>query len=200
MSSSKRVDAVARALCRAYMASELGKPETELPPHLGTEPAWREWMDEAIAAILAYESVEPSPAAVANAKAALSALPADLLAERRALERALEPFAAMARHHNSRAKPKDDDEVLCSYKSVGSDAALTVGDCRRALDALTAARATKHADVLKSVHGEGDCHICGKPKASAGSNYCSYPHGRVPEKAVDPEHPEGFWTWKEPAK
>ena len=42
---------------------------------------------------------------------------------------------------------------------------------------------------LLRVHGAGDCHICGKPKAS------SYPHGRLPAKFVDQNHPEGMWTW-----
>lgn len=52
-------------------------------------------------------------------------------------------------------------------------------------------------DLLK-IHGHGKCHICRMPKAGRGSDFCSYPHGMVPEKAVDPEHPEGFWTWKQP--
>jgi len=52
--------------------------------------------------------------------------------------------------------------------------------------------------TLKEVHGDGLCHICSKPKAGPGLSVCSYPHGMLPEKAVDPEHPDGFWTWKEP--
>lgn len=49
---------------------------------------------------------------------------------------------------------------------------------------------------LLRVHGAGDCHICGKPKASGGSPICSYPHGRLPAKLVDQNHPEGMWTWR----
>lgn len=54
-------------------------------------------------------------------------------------------------------------------------------------------------DELLAIHGAGDCHICGKPKAGAGSIYCSYPHGMVPDKAVDADHPEGFWSAAPPA-
>ena len=52
--------------------------------------------------------------------------------------------------------------------------------------------------ALTAYHGDGDCHICGKPKVGEGSSICSYPHGRVPDKPVDPAHPDGFWTWKIP--
>lgn len=53
---------------------------------------------------------------------------------------------------------------------------------------------------LEKIHGKEDCHICGKPKAGQGSIVCSYPHGMVPDQAVDQEHPEGFWTWKSPER
>jgi len=53
------------------------------------------------------------------------------------------------------------------------------------------------AAELVKVHGTGICHICGQLKARKGRNFCSYPHGMVPDKVVDPEHPEGFWTWKQ---
>ena len=52
---------------------------------------------------------------------------------------------------------------------------------------------------LLDIHGDGDCHICGKPKIGEGSSICSYPHGMVPDKPVDPAHPDGFWTWKRPS-
>jgi hypothetical protein len=52
--------------------------------------------------------------------------------------------------------------------------------------------------TLQEIHGDGNCHICGKPKAGEGENICSYPHGMMSDKAVDAEHPEGFWTWKMP--
>ena len=51
------------------------------------------------------------------------------------------------------------------------------------------------SDLLK-IHGDGNCHICGQPKISEGADICSYPHGMIPVKAVDPEHPEGFWAWE----
>lgn len=52
--------------------------------------------------------------------------------------------------------------------------------------------------TLIEIHGPDNCHICGKPKVGAGGIFCSYPHGMIPERAVDPKHPEGFWTWKLP--
>ena len=55
------------------------------------------------------------------------------------------------------------------------------------------------AELVKEIHGDGACHICGKPKAGLGLLICSYPHGMVPERAIDPLHPEGFWTWREPS-
>lgn len=54
---------------------------------------------------------------------------------------------------------------------------------------------TDRAKLIEEVHGAGNCHICGKPKIAAGSSTCSYPHGMMPIKAVDHEHPDGFWTW-----
>lgn len=48
--------------------------------------------------------------------------------------------------------------------------------------------------TLQEVHGDGNCHICGKPMAGKGSEYCSYPHGRVPNQPVG----GGMWTWKLP--
>lgn len=57
---------------------------------------------------------------------------------------------------------------------------------------------TNRIDLLK-IHGHARCHICGEPKAGPGKDICSYPHGMMPERAADPEHPtEGFWTWKKP--
>lgn len=52
------------------------------------------------------------------------------------------------------------------------------------------------ADALRLIHGNDLCHICGRPQAGEGSSICSYPHARVPVKAVDAEQPEGFWSWE----
>jgi hypothetical protein len=52
--------------------------------------------------------------------------------------------------------------------------------------------------ALRLIHGTELCHICGLPKAEEGRSICSYPHAMVPVKAVDLDHPEGFWTWSEP--
>ena len=54
-------------------------------------------------------------------------------------------------------------------------------------------------DELLKVHGDDLCHICGQPKIGPGLDICSYPHGMLPYMPVDPEHPEGFWAWKEVA-
>ncbi len=54
------------------------------------------------------------------------------------------------------------------------------------------------AAQLRKVHGRGKCHICGKPKAGEGSPTCSYPHGRLPGRPIDPAKPEGFWSWDRP--
>lgn len=53
---------------------------------------------------------------------------------------------------------------------------------------------TKRDDLIK-IHGDGICHICGKPKIAKGLSICSYPHAMVPIKAVDEKHPDGCWTW-----
>jgi len=53
--------------------------------------------------------------------------------------------------------------------------------------------------TLKEIHSDGPCHICGMPKAGRGKSTCSYPHGMIPVVAIDPDHPEGFWSW-EPAR
>jgi hypothetical protein len=45
---------------------------------------------------------------------------------------------------------------------------------------------------------DGNCHICGKPNAGPGEPICSYPHGMVPIKPVDPRYPDGFWEWGDP--
>lgn len=50
--------------------------------------------------------------------------------------------------------------------------------------------------ALRLIHGTEICHICGLPKAEEGRSICSYPHAMVPVKAVDQNHPEGFWTWE----
>ncbi len=49
---------------------------------------------------------------------------------------------------------------------------------------------------LLEVHGSGKCHICGKPKVEEGLSICSYPHGMLPIKPVDENHPNGFWSWE----
>lgn len=51
---------------------------------------------------------------------------------------------------------------------------------------------------LRDVHSDGNCHICGKPKAAAGASICSYPHGMLPTGPVDPRAPRGFWAWQCP--
>ncbi len=51
---------------------------------------------------------------------------------------------------------------------------------------------------LLEIHGDGNCHICNQPKIGPGGGYCSYPHGRIPVKAIDDKHPEGFWAWEYP--
>ena len=51
---------------------------------------------------------------------------------------------------------------------------------------------------LLRIHGDGNCHICGEPKTGPTSGPCSYPHGRMPVKVVDPKRPNGFWTWGYP--
>lgn len=51
---------------------------------------------------------------------------------------------------------------------------------------------------LEEIHGTGNCHICGKPKAGEGDSVCSYPHGMVPAAPVDPSQPNGFWAWEQP--
>lgn len=50
--------------------------------------------------------------------------------------------------------------------------------------------------TLTLIHGNANCHICEKPKAAKGGMFCNYPHAMVPVKAVDAEHPRGFWTWE----
>lgn len=49
--------------------------------------------------------------------------------------------------------------------------------------------------ALRLIHGTDLCSICGLPKAGEGRGFCSYPHARVPVKAIDADHPNGFWTW-----
>jgi hypothetical protein len=51
---------------------------------------------------------------------------------------------------------------------------------------------------LLKIHGDGICHICGKPKAGKGRSICSYPHGRLPVAPVNPAQPKGFWSWETP--
>lgn len=48
------------------------------------------------------------------------------------------------------------------------------------------------AFILKEIHGDGLCHICGRPKAESGSEICSYPHAMYP---VTDDGPGGFWAW-----
>lgn len=50
-------------------------------------------------------------------------------------------------------------------------------------------------DRLREIHGDGICHICGKPKAAAGSEFCSYPHALVPVEQVA----SGMSAWAEPS-
>jgi hypothetical protein len=42
------------------------------------------------------------------------------------------------------------------------------------------------------------CHICKRPKSGPGGPFCSYPHGMIPVKPVDPKNPKGFWEWELP--
>lgn len=51
--------------------------------------------------------------------------------------------------------------------------------------------------TVDEVHGEGNCSICGKPKKEkhSANGFCSYPHGMIPTKPIDSDHPEGFWSW-----
>lgn len=53
------------------------------------------------------------------------------------------------------------------------------------------------ADRLAEVHGTEDCYICGHPRRLPHPklSICSYPHGMLPIEAIDPVHPEGFWSW-----
>lgn len=53
---------------------------------------------------------------------------------------------------------------------------------------------TERAELIR-IHGEGLCHICGKPKIEEGSDICSYPHAMLPLAPSDPNNPDGFWTW-----
>ena len=49
---------------------------------------------------------------------------------------------------------------------------------------------TEREELLK-IHGDRDCHICGRPKIAKGANTCSYPHAMVPVEQVS----EGMWAW-----
>lgn len=49
--------------------------------------------------------------------------------------------------------------------------------------------------ALKEIHGDKNCHICGKPKAGDGDVFCSYPHGLVPDKRVGDTD---VWSWTAP--
>jgi hypothetical protein len=51
------------------------------------------------------------------------------------------------------------------------------------------------SEALLQVHGDGVCHICGKPKAGEGLSICSYPHGRLPVQDLG----GGMAAWKRPA-
>ncbi len=55
-------------------------------------------------------------------------------------------------------------------------------------------------DKLTEIHGDGNCHICGRPKREvhAPNSVCSYPHGMVPVKPIKDGKPEGFWAWDYP--
>ena len=48
------------------------------------------------------------------------------------------------------------------------------------------------ARALRGIHGDGNCHICGKPKVAKGSPVCSYPHAMLPDKEISP----GMWSWR----
>lgn len=50
--------------------------------------------------------------------------------------------------------------------------------------------------MLLKVHGSGNCHICGEPRAAKGSQWCSYPHAMLPDKEVAP----GMWSWRGPGE
>ena len=45
---------------------------------------------------------------------------------------------------------------------------------------------------LRGIHGDGNCHICGKPKVAEGSINCSYPHAMLPDQEISP----GMWSWR----
>lgn len=68
------------------------------------------------------------------------------------------------------------------------------------IDVASPCRNVTIEEKLLEVHGEGDCHICGKPRAGKGSDICSYPHGMLPPAPIDKNHPEGFWGWERPSR
>ena len=49
--------------------------------------------------------------------------------------------------------------------------------------------------TLREVRGDELCHICGKPRAERGGEWCSYPHALIPTEQVAP----GMWAWSEPS-
>lgn len=49
---------------------------------------------------------------------------------------------------------------------------------------------------LLALHGKGNCHICGMPKAGEGSLTCSYPHAMLPDKPI--KGADGMWSWVTP--
>ena len=63
--------------------------------------------------------------------------------------------------------------------------------------------ATSGMTSILEIHGVENCRRCGMPKAARhgkDNSFCSYPHGMIPVKAVNSEHPEGFWSWALPAE
>ena len=79
--------------------------------------------------------------------------------------------------------------------SIINEQAAEIINLRAWITALEAENARLRATLLLRVHGPEDCHICHMPKVGPGKSICSYPHAMLPERAVDPAHPEGFWTW-----
>ena len=36
-------------------------------------------------------------------------------------------------------------------------------------------------ELLKQIHGIGECELCGRPKFMKGGLFCDYPHRRFPD-------------------
>jgi len=53
----------------------------------------------------------------------------------------------------------------------------------------------KFEKIITDIVTDTKCHICGCPKTTKGSPFCSYPHGLVPAQKADDN---GFVSWVEP--